>query len=205
MRDNINQSKHREALHPKASSNEIIVMTKCPKCNYQRKPTDAAPAWQCPSCQVVYAKAARATANYESVRSPTSSSRTVGATSGLAVGSYVKNICMVLVFLGLIYGGYSFSQKMDMRRVEDSPVAAADKTVVVYSSLGCGYCSKYKKLLDEKKISYEEYDIKKSEKGKQDFKELHGFGVPIVVVGDKVLHGYDEKALLALLRYKGVL
>ncbi len=31
--------------------------TKCPKCGYVRKNEEAAPEWQCPSCQVVYAKA----------------------------------------------------------------------------------------------------------------------------------------------------
>jgi hypothetical protein len=30
---------------------------KCPKCAYVRLPTDVAPAWQCPACQVAYAKA----------------------------------------------------------------------------------------------------------------------------------------------------
>ena len=30
---------------------------KCPKCAYERQPTDVAPAWQCPACQVAYAKA----------------------------------------------------------------------------------------------------------------------------------------------------
>ena len=29
---------------------------KCPKCSYVRLATDVAPAWQCPSCQVAYAK-----------------------------------------------------------------------------------------------------------------------------------------------------
>lgn len=30
---------------------------KCPKCGYQRLPTDNAPEWQCPSCKVAYIKA----------------------------------------------------------------------------------------------------------------------------------------------------
>ena len=30
---------------------------KCPKCAYERQPTDVGPAWQCPACQVAYAKA----------------------------------------------------------------------------------------------------------------------------------------------------
>lgn len=33
---------------------------KCPKCEYERTAADRAPAWQCPSCGVAYAKATRA-------------------------------------------------------------------------------------------------------------------------------------------------
>lgn len=29
----------------------------CPKCHYQRKPTDIAPEYECPNCGVIYAKA----------------------------------------------------------------------------------------------------------------------------------------------------
>ena len=181
-------------------------MMTCPKCNYQRKPTDDAPSWQCPSCQVVYAKAAQTTVNYGRAQFPTSSHKTeIADRSGLSLGRYFMNICLALVFLAVIYGGYIFSLKMDMKRVEASAVVVADKTVVVYSTSWCGYCGKVKKFLDEKKIPYEEYDIQKSDKGKQDFDKLRGAGVPIVVVGDKVLQGYDEKALLALLKYERVL
>ncbi|OYY74890.1 MAG: hypothetical protein B7Y40_02755 [Gammaproteobacteria bacterium 28-57-27] len=29
---------------------------KCPKCGYERQPTDDAPDWQCPACKVAYVK-----------------------------------------------------------------------------------------------------------------------------------------------------
>lgn len=32
---------------------------RCPKCGYVRKPEDLAPEWQCPACQVIYAKASQ--------------------------------------------------------------------------------------------------------------------------------------------------
>jgi predicted RNA-binding Zn-ribbon protein involved in translation (DUF1610 family) len=32
------------------------TMQTCPKCQYQRKPGDEAPDWQCPSCGIAYAK-----------------------------------------------------------------------------------------------------------------------------------------------------
>jgi hypothetical protein len=31
-------------------------MTTCPKCGYVRKPTDTVPDWECPSCNIAYAK-----------------------------------------------------------------------------------------------------------------------------------------------------
>lgn len=33
---------------------------KCPKCSYERQPTDDAPDWQCPSCKVAYVKVMQA-------------------------------------------------------------------------------------------------------------------------------------------------
>jgi len=35
----------------------------CPKCRYKRKPIEAAPDWQCPSCGVAYSKATSSTVN----------------------------------------------------------------------------------------------------------------------------------------------
>lgn len=29
---------------------------KCPQCEYERKPTDKTPEWQCPSCHIAYNK-----------------------------------------------------------------------------------------------------------------------------------------------------
>ncbi|RZJ23802.1 MAG: sel1 repeat family protein [Haliea sp.] len=48
---------------PLSLVSEPIVVTPagrvCPRCSYQRRPTDAAPAWQCPRCEVAYDKATR--------------------------------------------------------------------------------------------------------------------------------------------------
>ncbi len=32
------------------------IPTKCPECGYERRPTDKAPEWQCPSCHIGYHK-----------------------------------------------------------------------------------------------------------------------------------------------------
>lgn len=46
---------------------------KCPKCSYERRPTDTAPDWQCPACQVAYVKAARAQGQGTSPSAPAAS------------------------------------------------------------------------------------------------------------------------------------
>lgn len=38
---------------------------KCPMCGYERRPSDEAPAWQCPSCKVAYVKAAAAAVSFQ--------------------------------------------------------------------------------------------------------------------------------------------
>lgn len=54
--------------------------------------------------------------------------------------------------------------------------------VVVYSSMGCGFCTKQKEFLKEKGIPFEERDINKNAQYYKEFKELGGAGVPFTVV-----------------------
>ena len=34
----------------------VLAQTVCPKCHYERKPSDTAPDWQCPACGIAYVK-----------------------------------------------------------------------------------------------------------------------------------------------------
>ena len=71
------------------------------------------------------------------------------------------------------------------------------KSVVVYTSLSCGYCIKLKKFLDENNISFEERDVLASEDAEKEARERSGqIGVPVTVIDDeKVIVGFDEGAL----------
>ena len=51
------------------------MSVKCPKCGYERRPTDSAPQWQCPSCQVAYVKAAQAQDVSANLRLPPTAQR----------------------------------------------------------------------------------------------------------------------------------
>lgn len=68
---------------------------------------------------------------------------------------------------------------------------AIQKDVIMYSAEWCGVCKKAKAYFQEKNISFIEYDIDTSEKGKNDFAKLGGRGVPIVFVGNKQMNGFS--------------
>lgn len=67
------------------------------------------------------------------------------------------------------------------------------KSVVMYSAKWCGICSKARAFFEGRGIEYEEYDIDTDEKGKRDFAEMKGRGVPIILVGDKRLRGFSPE------------
>ncbi|MDO3381542.1 glutaredoxin family protein [Gilvimarinus algae] len=87
----------------------------------------------------------------------------------------------------------------------DNPFAPAPELVdgyqdgvVLYATAWCGYCKKTRELLRQKGIPYTEYDIEKSSKGKRDYEQLNGRGVPLLVINGEVVRGYNPNAILAL-------
>lgn len=84
----------------------------------------------------------------------------------------------------------------------DRPAAARSK-VVLYTTQRCGYCRKAKQFLTRRNISYTEYDIETSSKGKRDYKKLNGRGVPVILVGERRMNGYSETGLASMLKSAG--
>ena len=82
-----------------------------------------------------------------------------------------------------------------------APVAAAGQTeVVLYATAWCGYCKKTRELLADEGVTYVEFDIEKSAEGRRRYQALNGRGVPVLTVGDTVIHGYQEKEMRRLLK-----
>jgi glutaredoxin len=68
------------------------------------------------------------------------------------------------------------------------------KKVVMYSAVWCGICKQARRYFKNNNIPFREYDIETSQKGRHDFKRLRGRGVPIIMVGERMLNGFDPKA-----------
>jgi glutaredoxin len=77
--------------------------------------------------------------------------------------------------------------------------AAPRKDVVVYTTSHCPYCVKAKEYLTQKGVRYREIDIERSIIGKEAYRKLGGNGVPLIMVGDTKVEGFNPSRLDRLL------
>ena len=104
-----------------------------------------------------------------------------------------------LVFFTLLVGAYQNWQSIDYFVFGRPDYSTVENEVILYATEWCGYCQKTRELFKENNISYVEYDIEKSEKGRTEHKRLGGKGVPLLKINGKVIHGYNSKMILASL------
>ena len=67
----------------------------------------------------------------------------------------------------------------------------AAKDVVIYTASWCGICKTAKAYFNEQGIDFEEFDIDRNPRGKRDFARLGGRAVPVILVGDQRMNGFD--------------
>ncbi|MBN2381954.1 glutaredoxin family protein [bacterium] len=72
--------------------------------------------------------------------------------------------------------------------------------VELYSTTWCIYCRKARQFFKDNNVNFVEYDIEKSSEGQTKYRQLRGQGVPLIVVGTEVVHGFNEARLRELLK-----
>jgi len=84
------------------------------------------------------------------------------------------------------------------------PEAAAgvrtSKKITMYSSSHCPYCRMAKDFFNKNRIKFEEVNIDTSKSGYEAYKRLNGTGVPLILVGQKKIAGFDKDVLEKALR-----
>jgi glutaredoxin-like protein NrdH len=65
--------------------------------------------------------------------------------------------------------------------------------VIVYSMEDCVECMIVKKMLTEEGVSFEVRDITKSEEYKKEVEKYGFLGVPVTVVGDQAVKGFNPE------------
>lgn len=70
------------------------------------------------------------------------------------------------------------------------------KKITIYSTDTCHYCNMAKDYFDLKGYKYAVEDVGKNlDKRKEMIRESGQMGVPVIKIGDKILVGFDEKAV----------
>lgn len=73
------------------------------------------------------------------------------------------------------------------------------KKVVVYSSDTCPYCVAAKNFLHENNVEFEEKNVTTCEQARNELISKGYRGVPVIVVGEEEVVGFDKSRLQTLL------
>ena len=71
--------------------------------------------------------------------------------------------------------------------------------VTIYTSNTCPYCTMAKDYLTEKNIEFEEKNVTQSEEARNDLIEKGYRGVPVIIVDEEEIVGFDKNRLTDLL------
>ena len=76
----------------------------------------------------------------------------------------------------------------------------ADKKVIVYSTPTCPYCKRVKDYLTQKGVAFSDYNVAEDrEKAKEMIDKSKQMGVPVIVIDNDVVVGFNQAKLDSLL------
>ena len=71
-----------------------------------------------------------------------------------------------------------------------------EKHVTIYSTPTCHFCQLAKEFLTEKNIPYTNYDVSQDAAKRMEMVQITGqLGVPVIVIENSVMVGYDREKL----------
>lgn len=74
------------------------------------------------------------------------------------------------------------------------------KQVTIYSTPTCHFCEMAKEFFAEKGIEYTGYDVSTDAQKREEMIQLTGqLGVPVIVIGDEMMVGFDRAKIAAKL------
>ncbi len=100
----------------------------------------------------------------------------------------------LLILAVLIAIGFWRSERSAKAALEGLPGTGDPNRVVMVSAEWCGYCQKQLADFRAAGVRFTELDFDKTE-GREVVEALGGRGVPMTVIGDEVIHGYNRPAL----------
>lgn len=74
---------------------------------------------------------------------------------------------------------------------QNDTLMVTNSAVELYATSWCGYCARTRAYLQENNIDYVEFDIEQDGEALARFTQMGGQGVPLTVVKDNVIYGYN--------------
>ena len=74
------------------------------------------------------------------------------------------------------------------------------KKVIVYTSASCGYCQMAKQYFNQIGVKFEEKDVTDQKNAEEATKRSGQMGIPVIIIGEKVLTGFKKKEIDAALK-----
>lgn len=73
-----------------------------------------------------------------------------------------------------------------------------DKTVTIYSTPTCHFCNMAKEFFTANNVSYTEHNVAADMEKRQEMIDKSGqMGVPVILIGDKLIVGFDKEKISA--------
>jgi glutaredoxin len=83
-------------------------------------------------------------------------------------------------------------------RKKAAPPAIDPDRITMYSTDWCPHCKNARSYFSSKGIRFTEYNVETSETGRKEYEALGGGGVPVIVVGSKVMRGFSRESFESL-------
>lgn len=108
----------------------------------------------------------------------------------------VKRINGVWVLLAVIIFFAVGQYKPSFKSIDCTPEIIATKPdVIMLGAWWCTYCNQAKQYFHSNNIHYCEYDMEMTKTGIKLYEENGGGAIPVILIGDYTLRGYNENQI----------
>jgi glutaredoxin len=74
--------------------------------------------------------------------------------------------------------------------------------IIIYSGIHCAPCDAVKHFLHERGFEYTEKNVNKDKQARQEMREMGMLSIPVTLIGDHKIQGFDQPALETALGLK---
>ena len=110
----------------------------------------------------------------------------------------IRLLISILLALAIVALG-----QLALRHYYDPRRGNPQDGVIILTTEWCPYCRALRKELDAYRIPYTEYDVEAGWAGFWRHRASRGWGVPVTIIGDKTIYGYDMAGIRQALRQAG--